>query len=62
VGERVRIRRASRGYQVGDQGTVLEGPASNTADDQKSYVAAMDKDGPGCPSIVFGADEIQPDN
>jgi hypothetical protein len=62
MGERVRIRLPSRGYQVGDKGTVLEGPASNTADDQKSYVVAMDKDGPGRTSIIFGADEIERDN
>jgi hypothetical protein len=61
AGERVRIRRPSRGYQVGDKGTVLEGPARNTPDDQKSYVVAMDKDGPGRTSIIFGADEIEPD-
>jgi hypothetical protein len=47
---------------VGDKGTVLEGSASNTAGDQKSYVVAMDKDGPGRTSIIFGADEIEPDN
>jgi hypothetical protein len=34
VGDRVRFCRPGRGYQVGDKGTVLEGPASNTADDQ----------------------------
>jgi hypothetical protein len=61
VGDRVRIRRPSRGYQVGDKGTVLEGPPSNTSDDQKSYVVAMDKDGPDRTSIIFGTDEIEPD-
>ena len=62
MGDRVRVRRPSRGYHVGDKGTVLEGSASNTAGDQKSYVVAMDKDGPGRTSIIFGADEIEPDN
>jgi hypothetical protein len=62
MGDRVRIRRPSHGYQVGDQGTVLEGPARNSADDQKSYVVAMDKDGPGRTSIIFGADEIELDD
>ncbi|HEY7312005.1 MAG TPA: hypothetical protein VH643_21760 [Gemmataceae bacterium] len=61
LGDRVRVCRPSRGYQVGDKGTVLEGPASDTADDQKSYVVAMDKDGPSRTSIIFGADEIETD-
>ena len=61
MGDRVRVRRPSRGYHVGDKGTVLEGPASYTGDDQKSYVVAMDKDGPGRTSIIFGADEIEAD-
>ena len=61
MGDRVRVSRPSRGYQVGDKGTVLEGPAGYTADDPKSYVVAMDKDGPGRTSIIFGADEIEAD-
>jgi hypothetical protein len=60
MGDRVRVSRPSRGYQVGDRGTALEGPASYAGDDQKSYVVAMDKDGPGRTSIIFGADEIEP--
>jgi len=62
LGNRVRVCRPSAGYHVGDKGTVLEGPASNTRDDQKCYVVAMDKDGPGRTSIIFGADEIEPDD
>jgi hypothetical protein len=60
-GDRVRVTQRSHveGYQAGDQGTVLEGPTSNTRDDQPSYVVAMDKDGPGRTSIIFRADEIE---
>ena len=53
--------RPSRGYHVGDKGTVLEGPVGYTGDDQKCYVVAMDKDGPGRTSIIFRADEIEVD-
>jgi hypothetical protein len=62
-GDRVRVTQRSHveGYQPGDKGIVLEGPASHTGDDQKSYVVAMDKDGPGRTSVIFGADEIEPD-
>jgi hypothetical protein len=62
VGDRVRISQRShvRGYQPGDKGIVLEGPTSYTGDNQPSYVVAMDKDGPGHTSIIFGADEIEP--
>ena len=61
-GDRVRVSQHShvRGYQPGDQGTVLEGPASYAGDAQQSYVVAMDKDGPGRTSIIFRADEIEP--
>jgi hypothetical protein len=62
VGDRVRVSQRShvRGYQPGDQGTVLEGPTSYTGDAPQTYVVAMDKDGPGHTSIIFGADEIEP--
>ena len=61
-GDRVRVTQRSQveGFQPGDTGTVLEEPASNTGDDQPSYVVAMDKDGPGRTSIIFRADEIEP--
>lgn len=49
-----------RGYQPGDEGTVLEGPASYAGDAEQSYVMVMDKDGPGHTSIIFRADEIEP--
>jgi hypothetical protein len=63
VGDRVRVTAGSRtrDYQPGDQGTVLEGPSAYAAGGAVSYVVAMDKDGPSRTSVVFNADEIEPD-
>ena len=60
-GDRVRVTTRCRlsGYRPGDKGTVLEGPPAGAAD--PSYVVAMDKDGPGSTTTVFGADDIEPD-
>ena len=62
-GDRVRVtsRSHTRGYQVGDKGTVLEGPSTQTGAGDPSYVVAMDKDGPSSTTIVFTADEIEAD-
>lgn len=60
-GDRVRVKRALRDYQVGDKGTVLEGPSIYAGEKEKSYAVAMDKDGPGSTSAIFAADDIEPD-
>ena len=62
-GDRVRVTARSRveGYQPGDKGVVLEGPAVYAGASDTSYVVAMDKDGPGSTSTVFAADDIEPD-
>jgi hypothetical protein len=62
MGDRVRVRRPYREYQVGDKGTVLEGPSAYAGSAEKSYVVMMDKDGPGATSIVFGAEDIELDD
>jgi hypothetical protein len=59
MGDRVRVRRASKVYQIGDKGTVIEGPISHANSDEFSYIVAMDKDGPGATTTIFGADEIE---
>jgi hypothetical protein len=59
--DRVRVRRACRSYQVGDKGAVLDGPSSYADTDEKSYVVAMDKDGPGSTSTIFDAAAIELD-
>lgn len=63
VGDRVHVTSQchTKGYQAGDKGTVLEGPAAQAGAGARSYVVAMDKDGPGRTSIIFGADEIEQD-
>jgi hypothetical protein len=63
MGDRVRVTLRSRvkGYQPGDKGVVLEGPTVYADASDTSYVVAMDKDGPGSTSTIFGADEIEPD-
>lgn len=61
LGDRVRVKRALRGYQAGDKGTVMEGPSSYAGAADKSYVVAMDKDGPGSTTTIFGADDIEAD-
>jgi len=61
LGDRVRVKRAQRSYDVGDKGTVIEGPSTYAGAADTSYVVAMDKDGSGSTSTVFGADEIEPD-
>ncbi len=61
MGDRVRIRRPIREYQVGDKGTVLDGPTTYAGAAEKSYVVTMDKDGPGATSIVFTAADIELD-
>ena len=63
IGDRVRVteRCRVRGYRPGDKGTVLEGPAVYAGSSDRSYVVAMDKDGPGSTSAVFGPAEIEPD-
>jgi len=61
LGDRVRVKRALRGYQAGDKGTVLDGPSSYEGATDESYVVAMDKDGPGSTTTVFGADDIEAD-
>jgi hypothetical protein len=64
VGDRVRVTAGSRtrGYQPGDTGTVLEGPSPYAGGGGAvSYVVAMDKDGPSRTSVVFNADEVEPD-
>lgn len=49
----------TKGYRAGDMGTAPEGPAAHAGAGAKSYVAAMDTDGPLSPSAIFGADEIE---
>ena len=63
MGDRARVTPGSRvkGYQPGDKGVVLEGPAVYAGASDTSYVVAMDKDGPGSTSTVFAADDIEPD-
>jgi hypothetical protein len=63
IGDRVRVTARCRmsGYIPGDQGTVLEGPAGYAGASDQSYVVAMDKDGPGSTTTVFGADDIEAD-
>ena len=63
IGDRIRVTARCRmsGYSAGDKGTVLEGPVSYAGASDQSYVVAMDKDGPGRTSIIFGADEIETD-
>jgi hypothetical protein len=63
LGDRVRVTSRSRvkGYQPGEKGTVLEGPATYAGASERSYVVAMDKDGPASTSTVFTADEIEAD-
>jgi hypothetical protein len=63
-GDRVRVtgRSRTKGYRAGDKGTVLEGPADQAGAGEKSYVVAMDRDGPSSTSVVLGADEIEPDD
>jgi hypothetical protein len=60
MGDRIRVRRRIREYQVGDKGIVLEGP-STQGGAGKSYVVMMDKDGPGATSIVFTEGDIELD-
>jgi hypothetical protein len=60
-GDRIRVRRPNRTYQVGDKGTVLDGPTTYAGTAEKSYVVSMDKDGPGSTSIVFTAEDIELD-
>jgi hypothetical protein len=60
MGDRVRVRRPVRGYQVGEKGTVLDGPTT-PAGAAKTYVVMMDKDGPGATSIVFAEADIELD-
>jgi hypothetical protein len=60
-GDRVRVRRPIREYQVGDKGTVLNGPTTYAGAAEKFYVVTMDKDGPGATSIVFTTEDIEPD-
>jgi hypothetical protein len=61
MGDRVRVRRLVHDYQVGDKGTVVEGPATYSGTAEKSYVVTMDKDGPGATSIVFAEGDIELD-
>jgi hypothetical protein len=61
MGDRVRVRRPYREYQVGDKGTVLDGPSTYGGAIEKSYVVAMDKDGPGATTIVFAEEDIELD-
>ena len=51
MGDCVRITSRSRveGYQPGDKGVVLEGPAVYAGASDTSYVVAMDKGGPAAP-------------
>jgi hypothetical protein len=60
--DRVRVRRPRQGYEVGDKGTVLEGPDRFASPDENTYVVMMDKDGPGSTTTVFKADEIEVDD
>jgi hypothetical protein len=59
--DRVRVRRAVHGYQIGDKGTVLQGPGRYAGPDGNSYVVSMDKDGPGTTTTVFKEEEIEVD-
>jgi hypothetical protein len=63
IGDRIRVTARCRmsGYSAGDKGTVLEGPVSYAGASDQSYVVAMDKDGPGSTTAVFGTDDIEPD-
>jgi hypothetical protein len=61
MGDRIRVRRTIREYQVGDKGIVLEGPSTHGGAAEKSYVVMMDKDGPGATSIVFTEGDIELD-
>ena len=58
---RVTARSRVEGYQPGDNGGVLEGPAVDAGVSDTSYVVAMDKGGPGSTSTVFAAEDIEPD-
>ena len=59
--DRVRVRRPNRGYQVGDKGTVLDGPSNYDDSEEESYVVGMDKDAPGSTTTIFNAEDIEPD-
>jgi hypothetical protein len=60
-GDRVRVteRCQTQGYHAGDKGTVLEGPPAGAGD--RSYIVAMDKDGPSATTIILLSEEIEPD-
>lgn len=63
IGDRARVTARCRmsGYSPGDKGTVLEGPVGYAGASDQSYVVAMDKDGPGSTTAIFGAGDIEPD-
>jgi hypothetical protein len=39
----------------------MEGPSPHGDTGPRSYVVAMDTDGPGCTPTLFNEDEIEPD-
>jgi hypothetical protein len=59
--DRVRVRRANRGYEVGDKGTILEGPSNSAGPGTRSYVVGMDKDAPGSTTVIFSVEDIELD-
>jgi hypothetical protein len=64
VGDRVRVSVRYRGedFRPGDQGTVSWVPKAPPGCAPLGYHVAMDKKGPGGTSVIFTADEIEPDD